>query len=67
MRSVNMKGMRGYCMRQARREVYKAVDAYNRGRNTYTNNKPVEWTENDVWIFLGFVVGFIIFISWLIS
>jgi hypothetical protein len=64
-----MRSMRGYCIRQARREVYKAVDAYNRGRNTYVNNnpKPVEFTENDVWIFLGFVVGFIIFVSWLIS
>jgi hypothetical protein len=54
-----------YARRQARREVYRAVDAYNRGRSR--NNKPVEYTENDIWVFLVFVVGFIIFVSWLIS
>jgi hypothetical protein len=62
MRSVNMRTFRGYCMRQARREVYKAMRKTNR-RHTHTEYKKVETNPNDIWIGLGFIIGLIIFLN----
>jgi hypothetical protein len=67
MRSVNMRSFKssvyGYARRQARREVYRACDGYMRYRNTNDNNKKVETNPNDVWIGLGVIIGFIIFLN----
>jgi hypothetical protein len=48
-------------MRQARREVYRAIDK-NR-RHTYVQQKKVETNPNDFWIGLGFIIGVIIFFN----
>ena len=54
-----MRSMRGYCRRQARREVYKAVDAYYRGRrNTYTKSNE-EFNTGDVYFGMSVIIGFI--------
>jgi hypothetical protein len=54
--------MKGYCKRRARREVYKAVNAYYRGKDTYTKSNE-EITTGDVYFGLGIVLGFIILLS----
>jgi zona occludens toxin (predicted ATPase) len=62
-----MRTMRGYCRRQARREVYKAYDVYKRGKNTHTSNEPVEVNSSDVVTAFVFLVGLYILVGWLIS
>jgi hypothetical protein len=57
-----MRTMKGYCKRRARREVYKAVDAFYKGKNTYTKSNE-EITTGDVYVGLGIILGFIILLS----
>jgi hypothetical protein len=58
-----MRSIKGYCMRQARREVYRAIDK-NR-RHTYVQQKKEkeEFTNSEVYIGLAWIIGFILFIN----
>jgi hypothetical protein len=66
-RSVNMRSIKGYCMRQARREVYRSMNTYYKNRNTYTNNNEVGFSRNDVLIIAGVIFGWVMLIVYFCS
>lgn len=57
-----MRSMKGYCRRQARREVYRAVDAYYRGRRDTTTKSNVEISTGEVYFGMSMIIGFIFLI-----
>jgi hypothetical protein len=61
-----VRSVKGYCMRQARREVYKAFRKVDWNKPT-TNNTKVEYSTNDVLIGFGMLFGLFFFIGWLMS
>jgi hypothetical protein len=56
-----MRTVRGYCRMRARREVYKAYNAYNKGKHTY--EKPEVDYKDDYLAGLVALLVMIIFLE----